>query len=144
MREHRGPGACSRVSVVARHLCGAKAAARQLPFEGAAKLDGMRDRVSVSLGAHCSLHCSLHVHTIAAGKVVLVTGASRGIGKSIAVALAGQGARVAVHYNTGKAGAADTVALLGGQAGTHKAFAVSGEIGRGRGKGRGEGEGAHL
>ena len=33
---------------------------------------------------------------------VLVTGASRGIGKAIASSLAGSGARVAIHYNSNK------------------------------------------
>lgn len=33
------------------------------------------------------------------GKTVLVTGASRGIGRAIAVAMGASGARVAVHYN---------------------------------------------
>jgi 3-oxoacyl-[acyl-carrier protein] reductase len=39
---------------------------------------------------------------------VLVTGASRGIGRAIAVLLAGQGFEVAVHYRTGAAQARET------------------------------------
>lgn len=55
------------------------------------------------------------------GKIALVTGASRGIGRAIATALAAQGARVIVHYN--QAGdAAETLATAirqqGGQAWT--------------------------
>lgn len=46
-----------------------------------------------------------------AGKVVLVTGASSGIGRAIAVKAAAAGARVAVHFNRGAAGAAETAAL---------------------------------
>ncbi|MBV9865269.1 MAG: 3-oxoacyl-ACP reductase FabG [Abitibacteriaceae bacterium] len=34
------------------------------------------------------------------GKTALVTGSSRGIGRAIALALAGQGADIALHYNT--------------------------------------------
>lgn len=43
------------------------------------------------------------------GKVALVTGASRGIGKAVALALAGQGATVLVHYVRGEAQAAEVV-----------------------------------
>jgi 3-oxoacyl-[acyl-carrier protein] reductase len=46
-----------------------------------------------------------------AGKVVLVTGASSGIGRAIAVKAAAAGARVAVHFNSSVAGAAETKAL---------------------------------
>ena len=43
------------------------------------------------------------------GKVALVTGASRGLGRAIALRFARDGARVAVHYHTSKEGAAETV-----------------------------------
>ncbi len=38
-----------------------------------------------------------------AGKAVLVTGASTGIGAAVAKGFAAQGARVAVHYNSSEA-----------------------------------------
>ncbi len=41
-----------------------------------------------------------------AGKTALVTGASRGIGRSIALRLAEEGALVAVHYGRNRAAAA--------------------------------------
>jgi 3-oxoacyl-[acyl-carrier protein] reductase len=44
-----------------------------------------------------------------AGRVVLVTGSSRGIGAEIAVRAAADGARVAVHYHQSAAGAERTV-----------------------------------
>jgi 3-oxoacyl-[acyl-carrier protein] reductase len=44
------------------------------------------------------------------GKVVLVTGASRGIGAAIALAFAGEGATVVVNYRSNDAAAADVVA----------------------------------
>ena len=47
-------------------------------------------------------------------KAVLVTGASRGIGRAIALRFAGGGARVAVHYREGRTAAAETRAALPG------------------------------
>src|SRR6185437_1090903 len=41
------------------------------------------------------------------GKRVLVTGASTGIGAAVAIAFAGLGARVAIHYNASEAAAKD-------------------------------------
>ncbi len=48
-------------------------------------------------------------------QVVLITGASRGIGRACARQFAEHGARVAVHYNSNAAAAAETLASLPGQ-----------------------------
>lgn len=50
-------------------------------------------------------------HTLS-GKIALVTGASRGIGRATAVALAEAGAQVIVHYGTGEQEAAAVVAEI--------------------------------
>ncbi len=47
-------------------------------------------------------------------KIVLVTGASRGIGRAIAQQFAQSGAQVIVHYNVKRAAAEETAALLDG------------------------------
>jgi 3-oxoacyl-[acyl-carrier protein] reductase/pteridine reductase len=49
-----------------------------------------------------------------AGKVILVTGAARRIGRGIALALAGMGARVAIHYHTSESEARATALECGG------------------------------
>lgn len=63
-----------------------------------------------------------------AGKAVLVTGASTGIGAAVAIALGAQKARVAVHYNSSADEAAavvDAVVAAGGEG-----FAVQGDFGK--------------
>jgi NAD(P)-dependent dehydrogenase (short-subunit alcohol dehydrogenase family) len=55
------------------------------------------------------------------GKTVLVTGASRGIGRAIAHAFAADGAKVAVHYNRNRAAAEEALQSLPG--GPHAIFA---------------------
>jgi 3-oxoacyl-[acyl-carrier protein] reductase len=56
------------------------------------------------------------------GKVALVTGASRGLGKAIALAFGTEGARVAVNFKTNAAGAEDTVRRIREAGGTAEAF----------------------
>jgi len=61
-----------------------------------------------------------------AGKIILITGASTGIGAALASAFAGQGARIGLHYHASAAAAAslaDTISAAGGEA-----FLVRGDV----------------
>ncbi|HVR63692.1 MAG TPA: 3-oxoacyl-ACP reductase family protein [Polyangia bacterium] len=61
------------------------------------------------------------------GKIALVTGGSRGIGRAIAVALARQGARVVINYTANEAAAGEAAAAVAaaGGAATTKRFDVA-------------------
>jgi 3-oxoacyl-[acyl-carrier protein] reductase len=61
-----------------------------------------------------------------ANKIALVTGASKGIGASIATELAAAGATVAVNYATSKAGADNVVSAITAAGG--KAIAIQGDF----------------
>ncbi len=61
-----------------------------------------------------------------AGKVAVVTGASKGIGAAIAKALGAEGASVVVNYASSKAGADKVVAAITASGG--KAIAVQGDV----------------
>ena len=63
-----------------------------------------------------------------AGKVAIVTGASKGIGAATAIALAAEGAAVAVNYSSGKEGAETVVSLISREGG--KAIAIRGDVGK--------------
>lgn len=61
-----------------------------------------------------------------AGKIALVTGGSRGLGKVISTTLANEGATVLINYAHNKDNALETVNLIRSQKG--KAFAIQGDI----------------
>ncbi|MFE9427060.1 SDR family oxidoreductase [Kitasatospora sp. NPDC006697] len=61
------------------------------------------------------------------GRTALVTGASRGIGRGIALRLAQDGALVAVHYGSNEAAARETAGLIGASGG--RAVLVRAELG---------------
>jgi 3-oxoacyl-[acyl-carrier protein] reductase len=63
-----------------------------------------------------------------AGKVAIVTGASRGIGRAVAERFAGEGASVVVNYTQGAEKAADVVLEIGAAGGT--AVAVQADVSR--------------
>jgi 3-oxoacyl-[acyl-carrier protein] reductase len=60
------------------------------------------------------------------GKNALVTGASRGIGRAVAIALAQEGAAVAVNYRSGKDQADEVVQVIESNGG--RAVAVEGDV----------------
>ncbi len=64
-----------------------------------------------------------------AGRVILVTGSSRGIGAEIAVKAAAEGGTVAVHYHRGAAAAAATLDRVRAQGGDGASFAADIAVG---------------
>jgi 3-oxoacyl-[acyl-carrier protein] reductase len=64
-----------------------------------------------------------------AGRVVLVTGSSRGIGAEVAVKAAAEGARVAVHYRSSAEGARETLERIRAAGSEGESFAA--DIGAG-------------
>jgi 3-oxoacyl-[acyl-carrier protein] reductase len=60
------------------------------------------------------------------GKIALVSGASKGIGAGIAVAMAAEGATVVVNYATDAVGAAKTIAKIEGNGG--RAIALQADV----------------
>lgn len=60
------------------------------------------------------------------GKVAIVTGASRGIGRAIAEELAAQGAKVVINYNANESAAAEVVSRIEANGGT--ALAIQADV----------------
>lgn len=58
------------------------------------------------------------------GRVALVTGAGKRVGRAIAMALAERGATIAIHYRSSRTEAEDGVARIGAQGGRAQAFAA--------------------
>ena len=61
----------------------------------------------------------------AEGRVALVTGASRGIGRASAIALAQSGTRIAIGYASDAEAAAETVAVITAAGGTARSIEIS-------------------
>ncbi|MCK5548517.1 MAG: SDR family NAD(P)-dependent oxidoreductase, partial [Thermoplasmata archaeon] len=73
-------------------------------------MNEIKPKENLENNSHLSSNRTLSSNYALAGRKALVTGASRGIGKAIAMALAEAGADVAVNYRSSEA-TAETVAM---------------------------------
>jgi 3-oxoacyl-[acyl-carrier protein] reductase len=71
---------------------------------------------------------TVNMRTEISGKIALVTGASRGIGRAIAVALAREGAAVAVHFHSRRDAALEVCGAITGAGG--RALEVQADVSR--------------
>lgn len=62
------------------------------------------------------------------GQVAIVTGAGKGIGRAIALALGAEGAKVAVNYLSSAAAAEEVAAMINGESGEDRAFAIKANV----------------
>ncbi len=62
------------------------------------------------------------------GQIAIVTGAGKGIGRAIALALGAEGARVAVNYLSSAAAAEEVAAMINGESGEDRAFAIKANV----------------
>ncbi|KAG2495713.1 hypothetical protein HYH03_006313 [Edaphochlamys debaryana] len=89
----------------------------------------MRARSATALLGHVTSSLARSFSAAAGdGPVCLVTGASRGIGRAIALELASQGARVAINYAASDAAAREVAAAV--EAAGGRALVLKGDVGR--------------
>src|SRR4029079_2281111 len=105
----------------ARHLAGRgghvrpRGPHRRLPGTGAlVQLTGTVDAARGARGDRSTRTADRYGRRVA-GRAVVVTGASRGVGRAVAVAFAAAGDRVAVHHRDSAALAVGTAGLLDGK-----------------------------
>ena len=112
-----------RLTELRRHLAHLRALQPRVPGRQAIEADlSLHNDVLFSLLTVCQRVIDL------AGKVALVTGASRGIGRACAIRLGALGATVVVNYNTSAAAAAEVVAEI--ETGRGGALSVQGDVSR--------------